>query len=128
MKSITMTIAITFTIIASLLFIFLYVKKENTLQNESANWQATEAVVSSSNVRRDWNKNSGTPKTLHHFELQYNYKVGETSYLGKRYAFHGNPSFSNKKEAEKLLEEYPVGKSITVYFQPDNPQESVIKR
>ena len=128
MKSKTMSIAIAFIIIASLLFIFLYVKKENTLQNESANWLSTEAIIASSNVSRDWNKNSGTPKTLYWFELQYNYEVGNKTYLGKRYAFHGNPSFNNKKEAEKLLEEFPIGKTITIYYQPDSPQESVIKR
>ena len=114
MKSITMPILIALIITASIVFIFLYVKKENTLQNDSTNWLGTSAVIASSNVRRDWDKNSGSPKTLYWFEIQYNYDVEGKTYLGDRYSFHGTPPFSNKTEAEKLLNEFPVGKTITV--------------
>jgi hypothetical protein len=123
-----MSLLIALIITASIVFIFLYVKKENTLSNDSSNWLGTSAVIASSNVRRDWDKNKGTPKTQYWFEVQYNYEVEKKTYLGERYAFHGNPSFKTKAEAEKLLEEFPIGKTITIYYQPDNPQESVIKR
>ncbi len=128
MKSIIVPLLIALIITASIVFIFLYVKKENTLSKDSSNWLGTSAVIASSNVRRDWDKNNGAPKTQYWFEVQYNYEVEEQTYLGKRYAFHGNPSFKTKAEAEKLLEEFPIGKTITIFYQPDNPQESIIKR
>ncbi len=128
MKSIIVPLLIALIITASIVFIFLYVKKENTLSNDSSNWLGTSAVIASSNIRRDWDKNKGTPKTQYWFEVQYNYEVDQKPYLGERYAFHGNPSFKTKTEAQKLLEEFPIGKTITIFYQPDNPQESVIKR
>jgi len=128
MKSIIMPLLTALIITAAIVFIAFYVKKENALQNDSSNWKGTSAVITSSKVRRDWDKNQGTPKTLYWFEVQYNYVVDDKTYQGERYTFHGNPSFSNKIEAEKLLEEFPVGKTITIYYQPDSPQESVIKR
>ncbi len=123
-----MSLLIALVVTASIVFIFLYVKKENTLQSDSSTWLGTSAVITSSIVRREWDKNNGAPETKYWFEIQYNYDVDNRTYLGERYAFHGNPSFKTKAGAKKLLEKFPIGKTITVYYQPDNPEESVIKR
>lgn len=128
MKSKPMSFLIIILIIISAIFIFLYTKKEHNLQKESVNWPTTEAVVSSSNVRRDWDKNNGAPKTTYWFEISYNYEIEGKTYLGKRYTFQGGPSFNTKSLADALLAEFPIGKKITIYYQPDNPQEAVIKR
>ena len=128
MKSVIMPLLIALIITASIVLIFLYVKQESALSSDSINWLGTSAVIASSHIRREWDKNQGSPKTQYWFELQYNYEIEKQTYLGERYAFHGNPSFKTKAEAEKLLEEFPIGKTITIYYQPGNPQESVIKR
>ncbi len=128
MKSIIMPLLTALIITAAIVFIAFYVKKENALQSDSSNWIGTSAVITSSKVRRDWDKNQGAAKTIYWFEVQYNYVVDDKTYQGKRYTFHGNPSFSNKSEAKKLLEKFPVGKKITIYYQPENPEEAVIKR
>ena len=128
MKSIMTSLLFALIITASIVFIYLYVKKENTLQNDSVNWLATSAVVTSSHVRRDRDKNSGAPKTVYWFGVQYNYNVEDKVYQGERYTFHGDLPFSNRSKADRILEKFPIGKTITIYYRPGNPQESVIKR
>lgn len=108
--------------------VLFYTKKEIELKKDSINWLSTESTVSSSRVRRTFDKKSGTSDTNFLFELQYNYEVDGQSYVGKRYQFYGLPTFKIKDEAEKLVAEYPTGKKIVVYYQPENPQEAVIIR
>ncbi len=128
MKSKPKPILTTVLIAISALFIFLYTKQESSLRTESENWLSIEAVISESNIRRDWNKNTGTPNAIYQFELQYIYEVNNTSFTGSRYSFHGDSSFKSKSIVDQLLVKYPVGKRITIYYQPENPQESVVLR
>lgn len=113
-------------IIAGLVFIFFQVKKESKLQSDSNGWPMVEAVVTISQVIRHWDKNAGSPKTHYRVELSYNYLVEGIAYSGKRYSFNKSLVFNNIEGAKKLLREYPLGKKISVYYMPSNPQESVI--
>lgn len=111
-----------------LLGIFVFTKREADLKESSADWSSVEGMVSSREVKREWDKNSGSPVTRYHFNINYNYKVKDQTYVGTRYQFHGDPIFKSQTVAEKLVSDYPVGKSIKVYYNPNNPQQSVLIR
>ncbi len=127
MKSKKILILILFLIFSSFV-IFFYVKKENVLQADSTGWPSVEAVVTLSKVSREWDKSSGAPLTHYKVELKYSFDVEGSTYFGERYAFHKSLIFSTSSDAEKILEDYPLGKKISVYYMPSNPQESVIIR
>ena len=122
------TISIAILVVISFIIIILYTKKESELKNDSAGWLTTESTVVSSQLRRKWDKNSGSPAVRYWFEIGYRYEVKGQTYTGNRYRFHGDPVFKNKSAAETLLADYPPGKKILIYYKPDNPQESVVLR
>lgn len=128
MKVKKMTLPILAIVIACLVFVILSVRKENSLQKDSVKWPTTEAVVTESKVVRQWEKNSGAPKTAYKVELKYNYTVEQKTYLGERYSFGKPLIFNASSDAEKIVAEYPLGRKISVYYMPSNPQESAIIR
>ncbi len=123
-----MSFFITLAVILAAVVIFLYVKRENQLQEASVNWRPAEARVTASEVTQEWDKNSGTPKRRYGFSITYLYEVDGKTYTGTRYRFHGGPAFMSRSAAEALRAHYPAGARITIFYDPANPQESVIER
>ncbi|MAT13862.1 MAG: hypothetical protein CMJ46_01170 [Planctomyces sp.] len=58
-------------------------------------------------------------------EIAYAYRVGKTRYTGERLTAFSTTS-SRKEGAEKLVETYPVGKRLDVFYNPDKPKDSVL--
>lgn len=59
--------------------------------------------------------------------VTYRYQVGGESYLGTRIEF----SFARiyfTPEAQAVLERYPVGSEVTVYYDPADPAESTLEQ
>jgi hypothetical protein len=57
--------------------------------------------------------------------IEYEYKVGFHTLVGKRVSFAELLAGPQAKEA---IARYPVGASVPVYFNPANPSEAVIER
>lgn len=62
--------------------------------------------------------------------IVYGYVVNGTSYLSSRVQFmnvvSGSSTFRDSL-AKNISEEYPVGKTVTVYYDPDNPEDAVLE-
>ena len=58
--------------------------------------------------------------------LQYEYAVGAATYQGRRWSF-AQPA-GTQESAQAVVDRYPVGKAVTVYYDPKNPSSSVIER
>lgn len=110
------------------LVLFMHTKREAAQERSSADWLSVDGMVSSSEVKRHWDKNNGAPTTRFSFHINYNYKVNDQTYVGHRYQFHGDPVFKSQTEAEKLKADYTTGKTIKVYYDSNNPQQSVLTR
>jgi hypothetical protein len=59
--------------------------------------------------------------------IEYTYHVGGVRYAGDRLKFDTD-SIYILWEAEAILDRYQVGKSVTVYYDADDPQESTLER
>ncbi len=59
-------------------------------------------------------------------ELDYLYLVGETAYEGHRLNA-GWRCFASDERIRQLLEKYPSGKAVRVYYNPDNPKQSMLE-
>ena len=123
-----MSVLLAVLIIIVVLVLIMHTKQEAALKSSSADWLTVEGLVSSSEVKRKWDKNNGAPTTRYHFHINYNYKVNDQTFVGHRYQFHGDPVFKSQTEAEKLKADYPTGKTIKVYYDSNNPQQSVLTR
>lgn len=103
----------------------------------SANWPNVQGEITESKVdirimdvpsnqhhSRPNRSNESLP--AHFATIRYEYTVDGTVFKGGRVAF-GDHGSSNPAHADEIVNKYPIGKSVTVYYRPDNPQESLLE-
>lgn len=96
------------------------------------NWPQTEGTiistqVKSSRVRVRRGSSSGYRMTTRYEpQVIYRYLAHGNRYESKRLHFGDTVGYSGPGPAEKILTRYPVGTSITVYYNPDNPAEATL--
>ena len=62
----------------------------------------------------------------YHAKVFYAYQVKGTAYSGDRVAY-GDYGASNPSHAQDIVNRYPVGKRVPVYYMPDEPKECVLE-
>lgn len=60
-------------------------------------------------------------------KLQYAYEVGGTAYKGERIVFEYSHVYS-REAVDEILQQYPIGAKVPVYFDPANPGESTLRQ
>jgi len=75
------------------------------------------------------------PKSIFHFGVRmyypvvmYEYSVQGQTYLGNRIAFGTKIGFRYKKWVLQKLNHYPTGSTVSVYYNPIGPADSVLER
>ena len=87
------------------------------------------------NASKKWPRASGTviasvvEKSPGHWwryraALQYNYRVGGKNYESSRIFWGGNEG--GQKHMSSVVETYPAGGSVRVFYDPKNPAEAVL--
>lgn len=90
---------------------------------ESSRWPSTSGTV----IRSEMREKRGTRSGLtYHADVEYEYTVNEQRHTSKRVAF-GDYGTSNPGHARSILNRYPKGKAVTVYYSPADPQNSVLE-
>lgn len=56
--------------------------------------------------------------------LRYRYEVAGTAYVGFRIAFSGYGT--SRRALDDLIKPYPVGRSVRVYYDPQDPASAVL--
>jgi hypothetical protein len=57
--------------------------------------------------------------------VEYQYRVGDETLTGQRISLVEKQY--TQKSGQKALEKYPIGATVQVHFNPENPQEAVIE-
>lgn len=70
--------------------------------------------------------NTETAKTSYGADVQYEYRAQGKPYTGANIRLL-MPLESSPAEVQPILDRYPVGKRVTVYFNPQDPGESVLE-
>lgn len=93
-------------------------------------WQSTtgEIVSSKTEKYRSYFGEAHAPTTLHRPSIVYMYEVGGRRYAGDRVSFGGVVSASHAKLFNGKLGRYAEGVEVEVFFNPENPSESVLER
>ncbi len=89
----------------------------------SANWTAVSGVIVSSGLEHDVDAEMGEswePK------VTYEYPAGGRQQVGTTLKF-GDNSYDDQQEAQEILDRYPVGQGVQVYYDPDAPGRSVLE-
>jgi hypothetical protein len=64
---------------------------------------------------------------LHSFDVRYDYSVGQQRYSNDVYAFALSYT-SGSDVSRQIVAEHPVGKSVSVYYCPTQPQQAVLRK
>jgi Protein of unknown function (DUF3592) len=95
---------------------------------ESGNWPSAQGTISSSSVskRTTRDSNNRTKKTYYP-KVGYHYQVDGRKYISHRIAFGTGETGGSEKWARKIVNKYPVGKTVTVYYNPQDPNYGVLE-
>jgi hypothetical protein len=89
---------------------------------KSAQWPSVPGVMTASWMRSGLCK--GIP--CYHGEFAYRYRVGSTELTGAALEL-GRTHWAARESWQKILDTYPVGKAVSVYYEPRNPANAVLE-
>lgn len=92
---------------------------------EQRSWPQVEAVVLSSELE-EWQHDEFSPREFR-LKILYGYEWQGVAMTGERYGFRGNPFYNKRNKVAGLVEEFPVGKVVLVYVNPEDPGFTMIK-
>ncbi|MFA5271334.1 MAG: DUF3592 domain-containing protein [Candidatus Omnitrophota bacterium] len=97
----------------------------------SSSWPQTEGKIISSRVESKTNTNYAAGRTInsaasYFADISYEYTVGDIKYSSKKISFgdYGNSDYSR---AEEIINRYPEGKKIQVFYKLSDPNNSVLE-
>ena len=94
---------------------------------ESRGWPNTQGTITSSYIKKENRKDSNNRyKTTYYPKVNYQYQVEGKYYSCNRIAF-GGVSGGKRSKAKKVVDRYPSGKKVTVYYNPQDPGVAVLK-
>ncbi|MCB8944514.1 MAG: DUF3592 domain-containing protein [Ardenticatenaceae bacterium] len=97
----------------------------NILQDAraSASWPTAVGLITRSEVTESTDAEGGDSYSP---EVTYTYQVNSLSYVGNRIKF-GENSYNSRNRAQEIAANYPVNKEITVFYEPTQPDNSVLE-
>ena len=107
----------------------IYLSRKNSAQAQgSQHWLSTVATITRSEVGQSSSSDHDGPRTNYHPVVEYTYPVGGQVYAGKRIAFGPVKASARSASAQAALAKYPLGGTVTVYYDPNNPAEAVLEK
>ncbi len=94
---------------------------------QSSDWPTVQGSVVSSEVSRS--RSSGgknRTKTTYQSDVLYDYVVNGTTYSANKVSF-GEVGRGTPAPAREIVNRYPKGKNVTVYYNPDKPETAVLE-
>ncbi|HZK61325.1 MAG TPA: DUF3592 domain-containing protein [Anaerovoracaceae bacterium] len=116
------TLGIIFAIVGGAIF-FLFALPPLQYSNTSKSWPTVPGTITRSNV--DIWRSDG--KTHYQPDIAYNYAVDGKKYSSSKITVGDPPLDNNVTLAKRLQAEYPAGKEVVVYYDPELPESSALK-
>lgn len=93
-------------------------------------WEKTEAVITHGEVTESITKHhshglDSAPSITWSPDIRYAFSIGHLKFEGSIIHRIG-VGYNDEADAQRFLEEHPVGKKVTVYYNPDNPKQSTL--
>jgi len=96
----------------------------------SLRWPHVEGVVEETWVRieRDATRDPGDPQQAFYYPcVRYRYQVNGQTYTGERIHAGATEGWPTRGAAEEVLQPYPQGTTVRVYYDPRNPAEALLE-
>jgi hypothetical protein len=106
---------------------FLYKRNQQSMayRQSAQAWQSTTGTIMMSSVQSSYSGGSHSTYPV----VVYQYEVRGQRYQSQR--IKAGEQFLNVRisgQAEATVQKYPIGSTVTVYYNPSNPAESVLER
>ena len=108
----------------------LWVSHELAKARASRSWPTVEGKISTSYVeeRRRTGGRDSPSYLVYIVHIRYSYEVDGKTYSSDRiHFFRGRRQYRVKDTAEGLVDRYSLGKQVTVYHHPDEPEIAVLE-
>ena len=115
-------IGVIFTLVGALVFYF-WGWPQLKYANESKNWPQTQGKITQSEVN-SWIKEGNS---MYETRINYSYEVDGKKYNSGKIKTSGSYSGSNISRAKEIVNEFPFGKAVDVYYDPEVPDSAVLK-
>ena len=94
---------------------------------ESRSWPHIQGTITSSDITKETRRDSNSRhRTTYYPRVKYKYYVDVKYYSCNRIEF-GGVSGGKRSKAKKVVDRYPSGKKVTVYYNPQDPAVAVLK-
>jgi hypothetical protein len=103
-----------------LIILGLFTMRETS---RSRGWVKVDGRVVTSSVNEFRGKGGATYRPL----VMYSYSVGPVRFMSNRIAFHPVSS-GDRRAAATLAAGYPVGRTVQVFYDPQDPEQAVLDR
>lgn len=91
----------------------------------SKNWPTTSGIITFSDISEYINDDGNK---MYSSSVNYEYTVANKSYIGDRISLSSNgESTSSIREVKKTLKTYPIDAQVTVYYDPELPNNAVLE-
>ncbi len=115
------------------LILIIFAVQNSIISMESEDWLTVEGTITSSAIdsykERDTGTGDDSPTTYTTYyepEITYSYLVNGADYSSDKISF-SRTRFVIQSEAQEIIDKYSTGTNVTVYYNPNNPSESVLK-
>ena len=110
-----------------LLLLFIYFRNLIRVR-ASESWPASQGTIVASWVRESHSRDDdGSTSTSYYPEVAYTYSVMGTEYQNDKISF-GLKTGGSHRKAFKIVSKYMNSSPVIVYYDPNNPQMSVLER
>lgn len=124
-----------FSFVFLLFGIMLFSVVDSTVNKgrESENWHETTGIITSSKLEieenTEYDPETDYTDTYYTYKpkIEYRYSADGVNYSGNRISFE-IVSVTDYEWAQSKVDLYYEGKNVTVYYNPDNPSESVLEK
>ena len=120
-----------FVLIFGIIGVVMLVKyfQDKKKADASTSWSSVSGRITESYLREENRTDSdGYPQTYYYPEVRYEYDLLGATYTGDKIAFGSKTGNGSQKKTQEALAQYPVGKSVSVYYDPNNPEDAVFER
>ncbi len=99
------------------------------ISGESMSWPETEGVITDSYIHVYEKSDDDGTSTWHRTVISYSYSVDGEGYSGNSITLLSTgPDTTDRGKAEIFITDYPKGLHVKVYYDPENPQKSILTK
>lgn len=115
-----------FSLVLGGLGVYLIIHSQRSKQKaaQSQSWPMVKGLICETRIRTQEHN-----ETLRYEPVvRYTYEVGGKIYESGQITFGSSVDFGSRQKAVDYLVDYPVDGEVSVYYNPDNPGEAVLKQ